>query len=242
MQDKYVADIGDFGKFFLFRKLFDGSKSLVILWFYHQEKENNSDGSIINYFDRVKGLDSKLEKGFQRLLKNNKRSLKSLQNLNLLKSCSYFDKVISDNRAKWFYKALEFAKEANIISIAADNGVALKCDRKNKTLTLLDSSKEKSNSYKYIFLEEIEALFTLAKLEILVLYYHLNRCFSHSLQTSLLLKEFQKRFPFVAIIKHKPYSPRLYIFVVKKQDDFFPLLEKLQKFSQEYSNDWELLY
>ena len=204
-------------------------------------KKNNNDGNLINYFHRVKGLDRKLEESFQELLKTN-RSLKALQNLDLLKSCFYFDNAITNNREKWFYEALEFSKKASIISVAADNGVAVKCDRKNKTLTLITSSKERTPAHKYIFLEETEALFALPKLEILILYYHLNRCFSHSLQASLLLEEFQKRFPFVAIIKHKPYSPRLYIFIAKKQNEFAPFLEKLQKFSQKYSNDWELLY
>ncbi len=242
MQDKYVADIGDFGKFFLFRKLFDGSKQLIILWFYHQEKESNSDGSIINYFHRVKGLDSKLEESFFKLIKNNKRSLKALQDLNLLKNCFYFDKSIDKNRKQWFQEALACSKEANIISVAADNGIAIKCDRKNKKIFLLEQASQRTNAHKYIFLEEIKALFALEKLELLILYYHLNRCFSHNLQTHLLLEEFQKEFPFVAIIKHKPYSPRLYIFVAKKQNEFKTLLERLKSFSQEYANDWELFY
>ena len=150
MQDKYVCDIGDFGKFFLFRKIFSNSKKLAIVWFYHNIKENNSDGNYINYFHRVESLDRELESSFKKLLKSKERNIKTLQSLNLLNNCSYFDTKISKNRELWFKNALTFAKEYKIVSVAPDNGIAIKCNKKEKTLAIVDNYKDKQNSHKYI--------------------------------------------------------------------------------------------
>ena len=51
MQNRYVADVGDFGKFQLFRYLFNHNespldgKALAQIWFMHEgEGEENNDG------------------------------------------------------------------------------------------------------------------------------------------------------------------------------------------------------
>ncbi len=68
MQDRYVADVGDFGKFQLFRYLFNHShspfaqKALTQIWFMHKgEGENTKDGRYIDYFQRMSGTDEYLE-------------------------------------------------------------------------------------------------------------------------------------------------------------------------------------
>ncbi len=66
MQNRYVADIGDFGKFQLFRFLFNtpsplADNTLAQIWFLHENEESNNDGKHINYFERVKGSDEALE-------------------------------------------------------------------------------------------------------------------------------------------------------------------------------------
>jgi hypothetical protein len=68
MQDRYVADVGDFGKFQLFRYLFNheqsplNGKELSQIWFMHKgEGEENNDGRHIDYFERMVGTDEYLE-------------------------------------------------------------------------------------------------------------------------------------------------------------------------------------
>ncbi len=75
MQDCYVADIGDFGQFQLFRYLFSekGSpmfmKALSQIWFMHDgECEINNDGRHIDYFERMLGSDEYLESSLMDLL------------------------------------------------------------------------------------------------------------------------------------------------------------------------------
>ena len=66
MQNRYVADIGDFGKFQLFRFLFNApsplsDRQLAQIWFLKEDETHNNDGKYIDYFERVKGSDEQLE-------------------------------------------------------------------------------------------------------------------------------------------------------------------------------------
>ena len=66
MQNRYVADIGDFGKFQLFRFLFNApsplsNRQLAQIWFLKEDETHNNDGKYIDYFERVKGSDEQLE-------------------------------------------------------------------------------------------------------------------------------------------------------------------------------------
>ena len=239
MQDKYVCDIGDFGKFFLFRKIFTGNKKLAIIWFYHKIVENNKDGKYIEYFHRVTGLDCTLENAFKKILLNNNRNIKALQELNLLNNAIYFNKELNLNREVWFKDALNFVKDANIVSVAPDNGIAVKCNKKEQSLSIVAHHKSKTNAHKYIFKDEIVQLFNLKHLEILILYWHLNRCFKHNLQIELILKELKKEFEYLVAIKHKPYSPRVYIFIFKDKKASFEIGKKLKNFADLFSHDWE---
>ena len=93
MQDKYVADVGDFGKFQLFRYLFNhkqsplNGKELSQIWFMHQgEGEETNDGKHIDYFERMMGTDEYLEHSLLDVIMRDKREVTELENLKLLPS------------------------------------------------------------------------------------------------------------------------------------------------------------
>ena len=97
MQDRYVADVGDFGKFQLFRYLFDheespmSEKTLSQIWFLHEgDGEENNDGRHMDYFERMMGSDEYLETSLMDLLMRNRREVEELEKLKLLKNARFF--------------------------------------------------------------------------------------------------------------------------------------------------------
>jgi len=99
MQDRYVADVGDFGKFQLFRYLFNhkesplDGKALSQIWFMHEgEGEKNNDGKHIDYFERMMGTDEYLEHSLMDVIMRDKRAIfLSLKSVLLLffDSCTF---------------------------------------------------------------------------------------------------------------------------------------------------------
>jgi hypothetical protein len=139
MQDRYVADVGDFGKFQLFRYLFNekesplSGKALSQIWFMHDgEGEENNDGRHIDYFERMMGSDEYLESSLMDLLMRNKREVEELERLKLLKNAKfYYEKVPKalEDRYLWLNQALMFSSKSQIVAVAPDNGMALRCRR-----------------------------------------------------------------------------------------------------------------
>lgn len=245
MQDRYSADIGDFGKFQMLRYLFSNTKhTLSQIWYLYPDENHNNDGMYINYFHKVKGFDHELENSFKKII-STKRNVEALQNANLLENIKYFSHIIEEDkdlvyRKIWFKKALDFSKNSDFILTDSDNGIAIKCQKASKSLEILgfDKFKDRSKSGKYIFLDEIKELFEVANC--LIIYHHLNRCFAHDLQIENLTKTLKKEFNIVFAIKHKPYSPRVFFFLCKEQEKYDFLLSKLKDFEKEFSIHWQL--
>ncbi|MCP4969884.1 MAG: hypothetical protein GY932_04695 [Arcobacter sp.] len=245
MQDRYSADIGDFGKFQLLRYLFfNTSYSLCQLWYMYPDESHNNDGKHINYFDKVKGFDEELEIKFKEII-NTKREVKALENASLLQNIKYFNELITNNkdlyfRKSWFKNALDFSLNSDFILTDADNGIATKCDKNKKIIKILDYKdfNLRPNSGKYIFLDEIQALYQ--ETSSLIVYHHLNRCFAHDLQIEELNDVLQKDFSYVLAIKHKPYSPRVYFFLLDNLEKYEFIKQKLKIFEHDFSIHWKL--
>ncbi len=253
MQDRYVADVGDFGKFQLFRYLFDqeespmSGKTLSQIWFLHEgEGEENNDGRHIDYFERMIGSDEYLETSLMDLLMRNRREVEELEKLKLLKNARFFyDKVPKalEDRYLWLNRALMFSSRSQIVAVAPDNGMALKCKRAEKTfefLTLSSHYAQKVYPHKYIFADEISYFYRLPYLEVCIVYQHLGRCFSHEEQIRSLLCSMKNEYHDVLAIKHKPYSPRVFFFLCKSQVIKESLELRLRMFEKEFGEFWKL--
>ena len=253
MQDRYVADVGDFGKFQLFRYLFEqeespmSGKTLSQIWFLHEgEGEENNDGRHIDYFERMSGSDEYLETSLMDLLMRNRREVEELEKLKLLKNARFFyDKVPKalEDRYLWLNRALMFSSRSQIVAVAPDNGMALKCRRAEKTfefLTLSSHYAQKVHPHKYIFADEISYFYRLPYLEVGIVYQHLGRCFSHEEQIGTLLDDLRREYHYVLAVKHKPYSPRVFFFLCKSQVIQESLELRLRMFEKEFGEFWEL--
>lgn len=249
MQDRYSADIGDFGKFHLLRYLFnDKGYSLKQIWYMYPNEDHNKDGMYIDYFEKVKGFDPFLEENFKTIIKT-ERSVKALENANLLSKCDYYSSFVNENgkddlnyRKSWFRKAVDFAKKADFVFVDPDNGIATKLLKEDgkKDIEILgfDSFSKKSKAGKYIFLNEIELLYDVGRC--VVVYHHLNRTMAHDKQIKILKSKLENRFFKVIAIKHKPYSPRVYFFILKDKYIHYFSLNSLSSFEKKFKNHWQL--
>lgn len=253
MQDRYVADVGDFGKFQLFRYLFNhkesplDGKELAQIWFMHGgEGEENNDGRHIDYFERMVGSDEYLEHSLMDLIMRDKREVTELEALKLLKNAKfYYEKVPKalEDRYLWLNIALTFANKSQIVAVAPDNGMALKCNRAEKRfefLTLDKHYRQKVYPHKYIFADEVSYFYRLPYLEVCVVYQHLSRCFPHDEQIESLLNALRQEYTNVLAIKHKPYSPRVFFFLCKSHVIKESLEIRLEMFADEFGEFWEL--
>jgi hypothetical protein len=253
MQDRYVADVGDFGKFHLFRYLFNHNdspldgKALAQIWFMHEgEGEENNDGRHIDYFERMNGSDEYLEHSLMGLIMRDKREVTELEELKLLKNAKFYYEQVPralEDRYLWLNQALTFSNKSQIVAVAPDNGMALKCNRVEKHFELLTLSQHYSQKvypHKYIFADEVSYFYRLPYLEVCIVYQHLSRCFSHNEQINSLLLSLQNEYENVLAIKHKPYSPRVFFFLSKSQVIHESLELRLEKFASEFSEFWEV--
>jgi hypothetical protein len=253
MQDRYVADVGDFGKFHLFRYLFNHTespldgKALAQIWFMHEgEGEENNDGRHIDYFERMNGSDEYLEHSLMDLIMRDKREVTELEELKLLKNAKFYYAQVPralEDRYLWLNQALTFSNKSQIVAVAPDNGMALKCNRVEKCfefLTLSEDYSQKVYPHKYIFADEVSYFYRLPYLEVCIVYQHLSRCFSHNEQITSLLSSLQNEYENVLAIKHKPYSPRVFFFLSKSQVIHESLELRLEKFASEFSEFWEV--
>lgn len=253
MQDRYVADVGDFGKFQLFRYLFNhqesplDGKALAQIWFMHQgADEQNNDGRHIDYFERMMGCDEYLEYSLMDILMRDKREVTELEEMKLLKNATFYYKEVPkalEDRYLWLNDALTFASKSQIVAVAPDNGMALKCNRVEKSfeyLTLNDHYRQKVYPHKYIFADEVSYFYRLPYLEICIVYQHLSRCFSHDEQIGTLLASLKDQYRHVIAIKHKPYSPRVFFFLCKSEIILDALRLRLKVFETHFSEFWQL--
>jgi len=252
MQDRYVADVGDFGKFQLFRYLFNhkesplDGKALSQIWFMHKgEGEKNNDGRHIDYFERMMGTDEYLENSLLDVIMRDKREVTELENLKLLNNARFFYEEVPkalEDRYLWLNMALTFSNKSQIVAVAPDNGMALKCNRAEQCfdfLTLGEHYTQKVYPHKYIFADEVSYFYRLPYLEVCIVYQHLSRCFSHDLQITSLLADLQKEYDNVLAIKHKPYSPRVFFFLCKSQVIKESLELRLETFAEEFPKFWQ---
>lgn len=253
MQDRYVADVGDFGKFQLFRYLFNNDESplngkeLSQIWFMHKgEGEENNDGRHIDYFERMVGTDEYLEHSLLDVIMRDKREVTELENLKLLKNAKFFYEEVPkalEDRYLWLNMALTFSNKSQIVAVAPDNGMALKCNREKKCFDLLTLEKhysQKVQPHKYIFADEVSYFYHLPYLEVCIVYQHLSRCFSHNEQILSLKGSLQNSYRHVLAVKHKPYSPRVFFFLSKSQVIHESLELRLQRFTTEHHEFWQI--
>jgi hypothetical protein len=149
MQDRYTADIGDFGKYGLLRYVLRYCDELAqearlgVLW-YLTEPEDNNDGRFLGYLDDVeeyRRCDPELYAFLKSIRDKEKdRSVESIEQSGLFpNSVRFFSKKLSYEgtharspqgrlwrtvlRDRWLKRAMEQLGESNVVFLDPDNGL-----------------------------------------------------------------------------------------------------------------------
>jgi hypothetical protein len=138
MQDKYVGDIGDYGKFGLLRYLstkLKGSLSIGVNWYFVKETgaDNSSDGKFVEYLgERPGDLE---ECDYERI--SDKSKIRDLQecDFNLIKELR---KIVWNNR-----RSLSEFMEKNVLKKGIIPGMDVKCYSEELKYSSSDHSQNK---------------------------------------------------------------------------------------------------
>ena len=203
MQNRYVGDVGDFGKFGLLRLLCGPDEHpplrLGVAWYLYPDEDHNEDGKHVTYLNGRDGsfriCDTELYDGFRSLLLDemgimisSRRSVQTLEISGLLPLTTLFHnqplaypKELStlgrlSLRREWFASLLTETAAADLVFMDPDNGI--ECASVSIT---------SSKGPKYVYQEDIQAF--IARGQSLVIYHHLNRSCPHPQQVENKLQE-----------------------------------------------------
>jgi hypothetical protein len=151
MQDRYVGDVGDFGKYGLLRALagcFDELPSFVlgVIWYKVADESHNNDGGKIQYLREDKSpsfetCDPELYRKLHTLVSNNRRTLDAIERANILPfGTMFFDEELTfrglnggsaqrariDSRNGWTARALCATAKCDVVFADPDNGLECK--------------------------------------------------------------------------------------------------------------------
>jgi hypothetical protein len=224
MQDKYVGDVGDFGKYVLLNEIYNqsnGNIKLGINWYKVEKEENNNDGKHIDYLkDTFKGKTSYIQcfPGLYNKLKcivqNNNRTLSEIEKCHILPENSIFYskalpysasdfKIRELKRIDWFKDSLKHLENADIIFVDPDNGI--ECASTKKT---------KSNAIKYVFKDEIKDYYLKGKS--VVIYNHRNHDSISKYNNKILdIEHFFQDDYLIRVLRFYKISVRDYIFLIQ---------------------------
>lgn len=128
MQDNYIGDIGDYGKYGLLREVCTEMLSLAINWYRVVPKKigKQDDGKYISYLSQphlYKEYDPALFDSLQKIVNLEKdRRIERIEQENLLHAL-YYSNAIGIDRNAWHSQALIQTKDAEVVFLDPDNGL-----------------------------------------------------------------------------------------------------------------------
>ena len=128
LQDNYIGDIGDYGKYGLLRIICSEKLSLSVNWYkvIPQKIGKQDDGKYINYLfepSRYREYDAPLFDSLRKIVCEEKdRRIARIENENLF-SARYCSEAIGADRISWHKNALIQTEGTNIVFLDPDNGL-----------------------------------------------------------------------------------------------------------------------
>ena len=177
MQNKYVGDIGDFGKYGLLRALCRKDVHLGVVWYLNPSEKDNKDGSLVRYLEKdapgLESCDPDLFIILKGLVQNRKRSVSAIRGAGLLHGAVFVEKEVLPEdgasldrrrvyRKEWHERALQDTARAGLVFLDPDNGFSDDSARKHT-----------KRAAKYVFRDELESY--LRRGQSVILYQHQTR-------------------------------------------------------------------
>ncbi len=227
MQDKYVGDLGDFGKYILLNRIAEesgGKIRLGINWYYTTIDEGaNTDGNHIGYLTQgnkswasfrecAPALHALLGK-----IVASSRTVAEIEKSDVLPNGTQFfsqaiplprfnnDRDAAEDRESWLTDSTRVLIDTDIIFLDPDNGILP-----------IRASKSSPTAVKYVFSDEIEKYYRLGKS--LVIYNHRDRRPTEEYEAKILLtRKIVKSWGDIKVLRFKRGSVRDYIFLVQNK-------------------------
>lgn len=209
MQDKYVADIGDYGKYALLNALISSDLKLFVNWYF-----NNQRGRAFQYLHQEEKYGNCcpwLYSALQEIAKVPSR-LKEIESRGILpKETIFFAEPLDglaalqlqdQHRLKWHSQALEKAEKADIVFLDPDNGLESEDNARN------------SEGASMLSLATTEVRDYVARDKSLIFYHHFHRRGSHPKQIQKLLRRVSRTIEAEAWgIRFGAVIPRVYVVI-----------------------------
>ena len=217
MQNRYVGDVGDFGKYGLLRFLSGARDSLTderrlslsVVWYLHPDESHNSDGKHIGYLngasayqEALRECDPELFESLRKLIVEDARSVSRIRQSRILPDdTAYYERSLYYSRSasrtarqevrnEWLQGALDITLEAQLVFVDPDNGISETVDPLRK------------NGPKFVYMEDLRQFLKLDKS--LVVYHHLGRQGTVTEQIFRVSQCLQDRLG----LSHRPWSLR----------------------------------
>ena len=233
MQNRYVGDVGDFGKYGMLRALFGSRHRLGIVWYLVPDEQQTNDGRHIDYLNRpdFAACDPDLFEAMKTIIGSGQRHIRNVEQSGLFPPGTiYYSRPLSPDtpanrsasqrtrfREDWLQEAVQTVTGCDAVFCDPDNGL--------ETPTV---GKHDCRAVKYIFYDEVEQFLSAA--DTVVLYHHFSRQGSHLSQARLRTETLRKLAGparRVLTLRFQPYSPRAYFIMTKEKT----IPERIKKFA-----------
>jgi len=233
IQNQYVGDIGDFGKYGFLKALCVNALRLGIVW-YLVPNEGNSDGKFINYLvpskqniKRFKSCDPGLFETLKGIVNNGNRNIQNIRMADVLPAHTvYYEKPLSfasysisdqkmqekrlEHRKNWLQAALDTTQDYDIVFLDPDNG-----------LEVNSIKRYHKRGPKYVYFDELAPF--LQRGQSIIIYHHLCRKGSAEEQIGIRLKQIKEsvqEFPSPWAVIYRRFTLRAFIVIptIKHQE------------------------
>lgn len=226
MQNMYVGDIGDYGKYGLLRALFptQGDYILGIVWYLVPDEIHKTDGRHIAYLTKpsYRQHDAELFDILKGVVDSGRRHIDEIQKANIFSpDAIYLDKTLSFYgisayssvgrnrrlaiRKNWLEEALRVTEKCDAVFLDPDNGI--------ETPSVLKHTKA---GPKYVYLDEIEKF--ASRGQTVVVYHHFGHHGTHEHQIRQRKKQLREKLgnhKHIISLRFKRYSPRAYFVITE---------------------------
>ena len=149
MQDNYVGDIGDYGKYGLLRNVTAAGLRLAVNWYrvVPTRPGKQEDGKYTSYLDKpeiYRHYDPELFDRLADIVHRQKRSIEEIEASGVLTAAFFSDALIQANRSHWHHAALASTVGTDIVFLDPDNGL------ETARMHQLRSAKEKHTTWQEV--------------------------------------------------------------------------------------------
>ena len=217
MQDNYIGDIGDYGKYGLLRTVCDTGLSLSVNWYKVSPKKSGKqdDGKYISYLSKpeaYRDYDPQLFDSLHKIVYTEKnRRIERIEQEKLFHA-KFFNATIDDqNRLDWHKSALKQTVKASTVFLDPDNGL------ETHNMFLKNNATEK-----HVKRSELKDYYDRG--QNVILYQHRPQMTKKEICIEGVM-DFQREYlkaDFVKLLEFPKYTNRFYfIFIHKENKDIF---------------------